>query len=193
MSEQGVRREAAELQGHIASLKAICGSDEELVVDMVEGETDLAAFVDRLVRMIAEDEADAAGVETYIRNLKARKDRLEGRAERLRVLLGAVVVEMPGSKTKTPIATVSVRKLQPDLIVEEEADIPSRWFKQADPKLDKAALRKHLNARREALDAVAKLPEIERPEGLAIADRDFPAVPGVSLDNGDISVTVRVL
>jgi hypothetical protein len=66
-----------------------------------------------------------------------------------------------------PTATLSISKRKPGVIVNNEAEIPSRFWvlPEPTPKLDKRAL----------------------AEALAANEN----VPGASLDNGSVSLTVR--
>lgn len=181
----------AKLLSEIQHLKQICGDDPELVADMVEGETDVDYFVGRVVQMIGEDEMMIAGIGEYQKTIAERKKRLQNRAGRLRTLLAAVVTELPDRKFTHPVATVSVSDIDPKPIIDDESLIPTQFWKQADPKLDTTAIRKQLLARRDAMSKLAvATSDDERKVLTDIIDRETPAIPGASLDNGDFSVTI---
>jgi hypothetical protein len=92
----------------------------------------------------------------------------EARIERLRAAIERAIVmsEMP-TPLKLPAATVSVAKRKPGVVIDNEAEIPSRFFVEPPPpapKLDKKAL------------------------AAALAEG---AIPGAHLDNGSMSLTIR--
>ena len=91
------------------------------------------------------------------------------------------------------MASVRVFDIDPSVIVEEEADIPVKFWKQPEPVIDLPAIRKHLNERRRLLDRLSDCatPE-ERAQRLVEIDGLFPDVPGCRLDNGDLSVAITV-
>lgn len=143
----------------------LAGGDEDFVRDTLEGEADFEGLVRRLLMSIGEDEAHAAGVKDYIAELAERKRRHEDRAATKRALL-ATALEISGRKSiPTDIATVTLRQVTPTAIVVEEGDIPASFWEPQPPKLDKKAL--------------------------TAALRDGEAVPGATLSNGGISVTIR--
>lgn len=191
--ERIAQADALQLQANLAHLKSICGDDPDLLADMIEGELDIDRFVSKLVTLIAEGEADVDGLKLYSRKVADRKKRLEARNYRLRVLLASVVINLPDRKFKNPLAAVRAFSIEPQIVIDEEADIPTQWWKTADPVIDAPALRKHLNARRKALEELADCRSSEeRDARLAEINRELPDVPGVHLDNGDISVSITV-
>lgn len=189
-TERAAFRSARDIEAAVEHLKDICGDDEQLLADMIEGEIALEDYVDAVSRLIAEDETTCAALAERSDQITTRKTRLNNRAKRLRTLL-ATVLDNAGSKTvTTPEATVTVTRLKPNIIIDEEADIPPQWWKRKDPVLDKSGLRKHLNERREAFENIA--PEATDREAIhAEINEQFPEVPGVSLDNGDLSLKIR--
>ncbi len=143
--------------------------------------------------MITEDEADALGLKLYRDKISNRKKRLEERARRLRVLLASLVNSLPSRRFRNELASVRVFDIDPSVIVEEEADIPVKFWKQAEPVIDLPAIRKHLNERRRLLDRLSDCATpAERAQRLAEIDGLFPDVPGCRLDNGDLSVAITV-
>jgi hypothetical protein len=190
-TERSAFRTARDIAAAVSHLKDICGEDDEqLLADMIEGEVDLEGYVDTVSKMIADDEATCEALAVRAKQMTTRKARISKRAERLRTLL-ATVLDDSGTKTiTTPEATVTVTRLKPGIIIEEEADIPVEWWKRQDPTLNKPGLRKHLNDRREALESISD-EAVDKESLRAEIDKEFPEVPGVSLDNGELSLKIR--
>jgi hypothetical protein len=94
-------------------------------------------------------------------------------------------------KLRRPAATLTLRKLPPDVVVTTEADIPSEFFvpqPPPPPKLDKAALRDALQRREKRVEMAASLEDDdERAKALAAV----PAIPGAVLNNGSFSLQIR--
>jgi hypothetical protein len=162
-----LERKAAALQVAIASLKELCGDDEDLLRDTVEGETDLDGFASHCVDQILADEAFAEAVGKMIADLQARKKRFENRQERIRTLLAMTLDAAGTKKIQLPQATISMSSRAPSLVINDEAEIPAQWWVRGDPKLDKRGLAAFLKA------------------------NDTNKVPGATLDNGSITVTIR--
>jgi hypothetical protein len=148
------------------SLKAT-GDDEDLIRDMIEGETSLHEMIDRVVLSMDEDEMLVTGLEARASELSDRKKRLEDRIGRKRAMIEQAMVVGEIQKLERPTFTLSLRKTPPKIIIEDEAAIPSQFWKAASPTLDKKALA-------DALNAEAAAP-----------------IPGASLSNGGISLTKR--
>ena len=125
LSEKDAHAQALELQAGLAHLQSICGDDPELLADMIEGELSVESFLSKLIAMITEDEADALGLKLYRDKISNRKKRLEERARRLRVLLASLVACLPSRRFRNELASVRVFDIDPSVIVDEEADVPS--------------------------------------------------------------------
>jgi Siphovirus Gp157 len=193
LTESDTYRRILELQASLANLQSICGDDADLLADMIEGELSVECVLSKLIAMITEDEADALGLKLYRDKISNRKKRLEERARRLRILLASLVASLPSRRFKNELASVRVLDIDPAVIVEEEADIPVKFWKQPEPVIDLPAIRKHLNERRRLLDQLSDCatPE-EKAQRLTEIDGLFPEVPGCRLDNGDLSIAITV-
>ena len=154
----------------MAHLQSICGDDPELLADMIEGELSVESILSKLIAMITEDEAGALGLKLYRDKISNRKKRLEERAGRLRVLMASLVNSLPSRRFRNELASVRVFDIDPSVIVEEEADIPVRFWKQADPVIDLPAIRKHLNERRKLSRSAVRMRDARRKG--AAAGRD---------------------
>ncbi len=116
---------------------------------------------------------------------------MEERIRRFRSLIeqAMAITELP--KLRRPAATLTLRKLPPDVVVTTEADIPSEFFvpqPPPPPKLDKAALKRALELREKRFEFAASLEDgEERTRALA----SVPPIPGATLNNGSFSLQIR--
>lgn len=164
-------------EDELQNLKAIRGAiedslwteegelDHTLLMDTIEGETELQEALTAIYYVLGDKEAERDGVAGFVKKLGERKSRLNKTVETLRNIL-AMYMDNAGIKSiKTPAGTMSISQKAPGLIVESEADIPADYWKPQPPKLDRAKLAADLK------------------EGKKVA--------GAGLDNGGISFTSR--
>ena len=146
-------------------LSALADGDEDAVRDTIEGETSLHELIGSVVEEIAADCASIDGIKSHVETMRSRKERLEARVEsrRAAVLNAMAVGEI--KKMELAIATLSRKPVPAKALVLDEAQIPSQFWKRADPTLDKKAL----------LDAL---------KGERI-------VPGASLSNGGETIAIK--
>ena len=141
--------------------------DAELVADAIEGETDLIEAIAAALAEIDEAEVLILGGKEKVDQFQRRIDAEKARVERLRAAIERAMVATDQPSIRLATATLSTSKRKPQPVIDNEADIPARFFVQPPPpppKLDKKAL----------------------AEALATE-----AVPGAHLDNGSISLTIR--
>ena len=98
--------------------------DERLVLDTLEGETDLFELSRRLLDGIERDEGDAAVLAKQIEDRKARADRCKKRVDARREALAALMQCAGIKKLPLPEASLSIRDLKPKLTVVDEAAVP---------------------------------------------------------------------
>jgi len=167
--EFDLRRQSEAAKSLLVSLhEQGAGDDAELVADTIEGETNLVEAIDAALSEIDECEILIAGLDEKIKVFDARKKQQKDRSERIRALIEQALVATDQTSMKLPSATLSLTKRAPGLVVTNEADIPARFWVEQErpaPKLDKKAL--------------------------AAALKDDEEVPGATLDNGSLSLTVR--
>lgn len=144
---------------------AIGEGDPDFVHDVIEGETGLLEAIDAAIGEIDEADIVIEGCAAKIAQLSERKRKAEGRRERLRALIEQAMRTTGLDKIKLPTATLNVTMRPPAPLIADESAVPSRFWKQPPPVLDKAAI----NA----------------------AIKDGETVPGVSLSNGTTSLTIR--
>jgi hypothetical protein len=144
------------------------GDDAELMADAVEGETSLHEAVEAVLAQIDECDVMVVGLKAKEAAFAARRAKIEARAEFLQASIEQAMLAAEQQKITLPGATVFLSKRPAKLIVEDEASIPSRFFVEQErpaPKLDKKALADALKANE--------------------------TIPGATLDNGSVSLTIR--
>lgn len=168
-AEYVLRRQADAARDLVAMLRGEGADDDaDLVSDAIEGETDLLEAIKGALDEIDEAELLIFGGKEKVKQIEGRIASEEKRVERLRAAIERAIVS---SEIPTPIklatATISISKRKAQPVIDNESEIPARFFVQPPappPKLDKKAL----------ADALVT-----------------EAVPGAHLDNGSISLLVR--
>lgn len=144
------------------------GDDAELSADVIEGETSLHEAVAAAIDQIDSLEVLVIGLKAKEEAFAERRRMIEARADNLRAAIEQAMISAEQVNIPLPTATVFISKRKPALIVENEAEIPSEFFIEQErpaPKLDKRAL--------------------------AAAISDGRRVPGATLDNGTVSLSIR--
>jgi len=117
--------------------------DEELLVDMLEGETNLHEFLAVVVGRFREAEAFAEGIGELMSDMKVRRERFEQRGEAYRMLAFRLMTQAEVRKLELPAATLSIRAGQPKVIITDETRLPPDCVRvRTEP--DKVAIREHL-------------------------------------------------
>lgn len=162
-----VRALGAELNDALR-LRQMLGEDADpkLILDTIEGETNLAEACVVVLEQTAEDEILIEGLRAKIDELQVRKGRLEKSVETRRNII-LMAMDKSGLQTiRSPLGTMSIRPVAPKTVVSDEARIPARFWKAGDPTLDRKALGEALKA--------------------------GETIPGAGLSNGGLSLSVRV-
>ena len=140
---------------------------------------------------IDESEALILGLKEKEGQFSKRRRAMEERVKRFRSLVEQAMAVAEQQKLRRPTATLTLRKLPPDVVVTSEADIPSEFFvpqPPPPPKLDKAALKEALQKREKKVEFAASLEDAEERER-ALAS--LPPIPGAMLNNGGFSLQIR--
>ena len=153
-------------QSQIAAVAAMLANDDDdqLKLDTLEGETDLFEISRRILNRIEEDEGAVSVLSEQISDRQARKQQAQRRIERRREALMALMECGKLDKLPLPEATLSVRKVAPKAVVTDEAAVPDDYCKTI-RRPDMAAIKAGVEAGR--------------------------AIPGIALDNGGASLTIR--
>jgi len=166
--------------------------DLETLRDTFDGQTTLDIEIRRAVLAIEEDEILITGIKARETELKNRRLRIEKRIEATRGLIEQAMTIAEWSKHEMDIGTVALGKAPPRLEIDDESQIPSQFWKSADPTLDKAGLKKVLTERYKAIEAAKKIKDPEaRLAALLRAETDFPPIDGAGLETDGVSLTIR--
>src|SRR5262245_34579763 len=114
--------------------------DEQTLADTVEGLTDLHEIVAAIVRAALADEALATGLKGRIAEMQDRLGRLQDCAAKRRRIAKDAMIELEIKKITAPDFTVSVRPGLPALIVLDEAAVPSIYWQEVAPRLDRQGI-----------------------------------------------------
>jgi hypothetical protein len=167
--ELDLRRQSEAAKSLIVSLRdqGVDG-DDQLVADSIEGETNLLEAIEAALDELDERDILMVGLDEKIKAFDARKKMLKDGSERIRAVIEQTMLATNQMSLRLASATLTLAKRAPGLVVTSEADIPARFWVEQErpaPKLDKKALADALKAKEE--------------------------VPGATLDNGSLSLTVR--
>ena len=141
-----LHRETEAARALRANLADIIGSDEDFAAEVIESETSLNEAIDAAVRLLVDDVAAMKGLNEMIDLLKARKDRIEARVGNYRAALAVAMEQAGRKKVEHPAVTLSMRATNRAVVVLDEAAVPSKFWKAAEPRLDKTAVSAALKA-----------------------------------------------
>lgn len=163
-------KRALEVEGEVArsllaNINAVLADDEEATLHAIEGETNLIEAITSAVERVQDLEAMADATKSRLDDLKARRDRFDRQAENIRTALVAALGAVEMRKLELPVATLTIKAVPPKAVINSDADIPAKYWKPQDPKLDLKAITDALKAKE--------------------------LVPGASLSNGGSTLQVR--
>lgn len=151
----------AQVSAVVLMLRDQFEDDEQLLLDTLEGETDLFEVARKLLDGMEADEGDKAVLSEQIEVRQARKSRADARIKARREALGSLMEAAGVDKLPLPEATVSLRKMAPKPIVTDPDSVPDDFCTFT-----------------------------RKPDLKAIKELEF-LPPGCALDNGGTSITVR--
>jgi hypothetical protein len=163
-----LHRQAQAAKRLLAGLKESGDADDrEIVETAIEGETSLLEAIDEALAQIDECEVLMTGLKAKEEAFSDRRKVIEQRAERLRASIEQALITTEQEKVTLPTATIYLAKRKPNIVIDNEADIPAAYWTipKVEPKLDKKALKEALDAKEE--------------------------IPGAHLDNGSVSISIR--
>lgn len=149
------------------SIRAIAGEeDDQTVIDTVDGEGDAIQGLRYAVRMAMECEANAGAAKQLAGDYRDRQKVLENRAERFRQSAAAFLQEVGEKSLRLPEATISWRHTGPQIIgdIPSAADLP---------------------------DNCVKFQRVKHEPSIKAALEAGESIPGLSLSNGGVGLTVR--
>ena len=140
--------------------------DEETLADTLEGLTTLHDMLAVIIRSQQEDRVFVQALRSRIAEMQERCQRVETRAEKKREIVASVMERAEVVKLTEPDFTASLRQAPRKLVVTDETEIPTDYWRLQSPKLDRQLLIDDL--------------------------KHDKVIPGVQLDNGGTTLAVRV-
>ena len=140
--------------------------DEECLLDTLDGETELFEALCGLKESVLEDEIIVKGMDEHINTMNQRRNRIKNGIEKKNTVILSAMVTANIPTIKGPLFTLSQSCTAAKVVVTNEADIPTYFWRAKDPTIDKAALKK------------------------ALKNGD---IPGATMSNGGISLKTRIL
>ena len=116
-------------------------ADEDTLRDTLEGLSNLPEMIAAVVRSELEDKALAKGLRGRIAEMEERLGRFEERAGKKREMAREAMESADIQKIAEPDFTVSLRSVQPPLVIVEEKEIPEEFWRPQPAKLDRQRLR----------------------------------------------------
>lgn len=150
------------IKRELANLATLCDvQDQQLLADMIEGETDAHRIISKLLAEAEEAQTLANALGEQIKDRQERKKRLEARHDHMRDHV-ATLMQIAGLKSlPLPEATLSIRQIDPKRNVTDPDKLPDEFCTF-----------------------------VRKPDLTAIRAADG-AIPGTQFDNGGTSLTVR--
>lgn len=161
---QDLKEQTRLAQGLLQTFANILVDDEQAAADMIEGETSLDEAMSKAVKRIAALETMDTALTLMAEQIGARRSRLKAQGDSLRTAITIALEATHTKRLELPFATVSRRVVPPKAQIITEAEIPSQFWKRADPKVDMRAL----------LAALKEGP-----------------VPGAELSNGSETISIK--
>jgi sugar-specific transcriptional regulator TrmB len=124
-------------------------AESEEWLSSIESETDLIEFIEKMVLRIQDTKILVGGLKEYMSELKDRQDRLESRMDGLRQTVAGLMDRADISKIEMPMATVSIRTGQPQLIGDAEPEDLPQDLIRTKIELNRTAIKDALKAGRE--------------------------------------------
>ena len=116
-------------------------ADEDTLRDTLEGLSNLPEMITAVVRSELEDKALAKGLKGRISEMEERLGRFGERADKKREMARESMERADIQKITEPDFTVSLRSVQPPLVIVEEKEIPEEFWRPQPAKLDRQKLR----------------------------------------------------
>jgi hypothetical protein len=139
---------ASDARALLENMRDILGPDDgDILANAIEGETKMHEALSIGIKRYFEVQTLMQGLEAAIERMKTRLNRLEAQSDNLReaLLVGLQVAQM--SRFEHPLATIVEAKTPAKPVYDNEAEIPSRFWRAPDPVLDKKAVAAALKAK----------------------------------------------
>jgi hypothetical protein len=150
---------------HLVLANKMKDLDDDVLIDTVDGMTNLSEMLAEITRSRLDDLSLCDALRMRIRDMQERLARISDRADMKQRIVSNTMEDVGLSKVVEPDFTLSLRKQPPKLQVTDETTVPSEFWRQQDPKLDRQTL-------------IAALKAGEK-------------IPGALLNNGGMTISVR--
>ena len=144
-----LRQEVRETASLIATLRKLCGDDEQAFLDTLEGECDINAAASRVVRWMLEQDANALVCNGLAATYVARAQMFSERHDRAKGALLDLLNELGVKSLPLPEASLTAKATPPKLIGDVDAASLPDNLRRTSYAPDKAAIKAELAAGRE--------------------------------------------
>ena len=103
--------------------------DQDLLADMLEGQTDFNEVIAALAKDIKLAKANVAGIKEVAKELKERQSRFEAKEEFCRSLIHKLMDTAGVKKLTLPVATVNITNVSPSVMILDESAIPDDFMR----------------------------------------------------------------
>lgn len=121
-------------------LDEICGDDERLFTDMMEGESNIVEIAEHLHQERAQTLETLTGIAEREKNLSARKSRLQAKEEAIKAAIGKLLRAGKLSKVELAEVTYSVRSGASKLEIVNESAVPTHLCRTPRPVPEKTRI-----------------------------------------------------
>jgi hypothetical protein len=168
--------------------------DQQTLQDTFDGQADSLKDAIRAAYLsIVEDHISIIGIKAVVAELKARQSRLEKREDATRGRILQALTVAAWDSLPLDVGTLVASKSPDKVVIDEESEIPTRYWVRPDPVLDKASLSKAVKEREKALASARErntdLEEYARR--LNHINEEMPPIPGCHLEAGGKTLTIR--
>ena len=138
--------QARRLKDDLLTAMPDLAEEEQLLLDTLEGQTDVMEQLAAVVRSAVDDAAMAEGTALQIARLQARKGRLEQRATSKRQVVLSVMADLDIKKLPAPDMTVTRKRTAAKVTIYDRDALPEQYRKQKEWEPNKTALARDLKA-----------------------------------------------
>ena len=148
MLQRDIALSAADVRAIADHVRAIDPEDDDLLSDMIEGETSAAELLDMLLNVEAFSEAHIAANKIRTSEISERNARFKARIDAARAGMQKLLDASGMRKWERPEGTVSIRKIPAKVLGDDVGVLPDDLVKvKIEP--DKAAIKRALEAGKE--------------------------------------------
>ena len=123
--------------------------EEEMLLDAFKNqEEEISIKLEGYCKFLKNLESDIAGLKAEEDRLKARRKAMENTRDRMKVVMRDAVVATGEKKIPCGTFTVSVQNNPSKVVMDEQyiENIPEEYLKYAEPDIDRALIKRHLEA-----------------------------------------------